>query len=85
MKTVALSWIVILLVAFSTATFAQDKYVSKANEELYGTWTNSSMNPQKTVVFSGGYKDYTLIKDTIPVAADKEEIVAKWTDSDGNT
>jgi hypothetical protein len=60
------------------------QYVPTANEELYKTWVNESMTPQKTVNFLGGYKDYALISDTTPSAEGTEQIYSKWTDSDGN-
>jgi hypothetical protein len=68
-------------------TNAQDKYVPKANEELYGTWTNenaSTMQPQKSINFPGGYKAYEKITDTSPFEEGTEQIAEKWTDSEGN-
>jgi hypothetical protein len=84
MKAIPLLLAMVLLVSFSFLTFAQDKYVPTPNEQLFGTWRSASMSPQKTMHFLGGYKDFALINDTNPAAEDKEEIVAKWTDSDGN-
>jgi hypothetical protein len=90
MKTrmVFLGTLVILLSIIPFGAYAQEKYVPKENEELYGTWTNQSANsaqPQKTVNFDGGYKDYEKISDTInPYEEGTEQIVEKWTDSEGN-
>ena len=72
----------------SAALFAQDKYVSKPNEELYGTWTNSQHDPtwqvQKEVVSADGYKDYAKTIDTVPLQESTLHIDGKWTDSEGN-
>ena len=69
------------------------KYVEKANEELYGTWTNESYSgvisegnytPQKTVTTSGMYSDYRMLTDHGPGFMGKEEVASKWKDSEGN-
>jgi hypothetical protein len=54
------------------------------SEELYKTWINARMQPQKTVNFPGGYKDYLLASDATPSAEGNEQILSKWTDSEGD-
>ena len=67
---------------------AQDKYVPKPNEELYGTWTNSENDPtwqmQKEIVSADGYKDYAKTIDTVPFQESTLHMDSKWTDSEGN-
>ena len=79
---------VILMFMIPFGAIAQDKYVPKANEELYGTWINDNamppQYPKKTVYFPGGRKQYANISDTEPFEEDTEEIAEKWTDSEGN-
>jgi hypothetical protein len=60
------------------------KYVSKANEEIYGTWINEGIRYQKIVVFAGGVKEYFSAADAEPDMAATEQISAKWKDDDGN-
>jgi hypothetical protein len=84
-----LSALVILLSTIPLGVIAQDKYVPKANEELYGTWTNEQNNgdiyhPQKVVVTSDGYTGYSRIFDSVPLFTWKSWIDSKWTDSEGN-
>ncbi len=54
-------------------------------EMFYGTFENKSAFPQKAVRFPGGFKDYALVSDTIPVAQGTEKIVDRRTDSEGNS
>jgi len=64
---------------------ARDKYVPTPNEELYKTWENDNMYPQKTVNFLGGYRDYNLRTDPTPTSGEgTEQIMKKWTDASGN-
>ncbi len=63
---------------------ATGKYVPKANEELYGTWTNKDMSPQKRVISPGEFKNYGLVSDPNPELEGTLQIDSKWTDSDGN-
>ena len=74
----------ILILLLSVVGYAQEKYVPKDNEELFGTWTNEKMQFQKTVNFKGGFKDYVRINDATPVGVGIENIAKKWTDSEGN-
>ena len=81
-----------LAILFSLIAFganAQDKYVPKSNEELYGTWINDkSINAddiQKQVSTPQGNKEYFKASDTVPVFDQEQQIYAKWTDSEGNT
>jgi len=81
---------VALLVA--VGIYGQEKYAEKANEELYGTWTNQSYGgisydayrPQKVVMIQGTYTDFSMLADATPTAVGNEEVTAKWQDADGN-
>lgn len=67
-------------------------YRPKANEELYGTWTNESYGvmtsaifmPQKEVIDASGHVAYTNISDHDPAGKGTERIASKWIDSEGN-
>ena len=82
----------VLLIVLAMIPFganAQDKYVPKANEELYGTWTNEQnskgiFHPQKIVSNADGYKLYTGISDSLAFEEGTMQIDRKWTDSEGN-
>ena len=76
--------LVVLLSMTPLGVIAQDMYVPKANEELYGTWINEKMDPPKTVQTTEGYHDYAKVSDTIPYLTGPEKIVKSWTDSEGN-
>jgi hypothetical protein len=80
---------VMLLSMIPLGANAQDKYVPKENEELYGTWTNEQngkgfFNPQKEIVSPGELKMYHDISDPVPYAESTMGIESKWTDSEGN-
>jgi hypothetical protein len=72
--------------------YGQGKYVEKANEELYGTWTNQSYRgisddayrPQKVVIIRGTYTDFSMLADATPAAVGDEEVTGKWQDAQGN-
>jgi hypothetical protein len=74
----------VLLSLFLLGGCATGKYVPKANEELYGTWTNNSTFPQRVVINPGEYRHYGLISDPNPEEEGTEHIDTKWTDSEGN-
>ena len=74
----------ILILLLSVVGYAQEKYVPKDNEELYGTWANEKMQFQKPMNFKGGFKDYVRIEDATPMGVGIENITKKWTDSEGN-
>jgi hypothetical protein len=80
----------ILLFIVLLGASAQEKYVPKADEELYGTWTNKeysgsiSYQPQKEVVTADRYGWYHLIPDSVPYEEGTYEIDRKWTDAEGN-
>jgi hypothetical protein len=58
---------------------------AKPNKELfYGTFTNESISPPKTVHAPGVFKDYAKISDTTPTVQGPEQIIDFWKDSDGN-
>ncbi len=73
-------------VVVSLTGFGQVKYTPKANEEIYGTWTNTDQTTwaQKTVSGPAGHQDYWSTADSIPWAEGVDEIYSKWTDSEGN-
>lgn len=74
-----------LLLLISIVTFGDDKYVPKPNEELFGTWINKDMQPQKSENFDGGYKDYSQLSDSEPTGGEgTEQIMTKWTDAAGD-
>ena len=74
----------VFLVLGGVALIAQNAYVPKPDEELYKTWENDFAYPQRTVNFPGGYKDYNFNADTTPSEQGEEQIMKRWTDSDGN-
>jgi hypothetical protein len=82
-----------LVILIALGSYAQAKYVEKANEELYGTWTNESYagispgnyySPQKVVITPGMYSDYSSLTDPSPAASGEEEVAIKWKDSEGS-
>jgi len=81
-KTI-LTLAVLSLLPSLTAT-AQDKYVPKPNEEIYGIWINQARLPQKEVITPEEWTEYTRMTDSEPFLQGNWEIVGKWTDSEGN-
>jgi hypothetical protein len=91
MKTRTLLFVasVILLFMIARGATAQDKYVPKADEELYGTWTSKQnvedyFHPQKSVNTADGYKNYSKVSDSVSFEEGTEQIDTKWTDTEGN-
>jgi hypothetical protein len=81
--------LMILLSLIPFVVNAQDKYVPKENEELYGTWTNEqnfgdNYHPRKVVVTVDEYTVYFNVSDSVPLFAWSFSIDEKWTDSEGN-
>lgn len=60
------------------------KYVPRPDEELYGTWANENVSPQKAINAPGGYKQYRYLSDPAPIEEGTEQIAARWTDAVGN-
>jgi len=69
------------------------KYTPKPNEELYGTWINKTysghyapgdVHPQKELLDSAGYTVFRLTDDFAKYWTGPEQIVGRWTDSEGN-
>jgi hypothetical protein len=60
------------------------KYVPRANEEIYGSWTNEKMEYQKVVVAPESEKMYIKLDDTTSFEESSQQIVSRWTDSEGN-
>jgi hypothetical protein len=60
------------------------KYVPKANEELYGTWTNELISPAKMVTVAGGFKDFESLASPDPVREGTQQIAGKWKDAEGS-
>ena len=78
--------LIAFIVIMPFSGYSQEKYSPKPNEEIYGTWTNADQLSyfQKSVNFPGGYKSYWRMADSAPSSEGVEEIVSKWTDSEGN-
>ncbi len=80
----------VLFAMIQAEGWAQEKYVPKANEELYGTWTNERYpksdpyHVQKVVIAADRYELYFGKSDSVKFANSNWEIEAKWTDSEGN-
>jgi hypothetical protein len=64
--------------------WSQEQYVAKADDVFYGTWANEHMLIQKSVSFLGGFKNYLRISDADPLYEGEQQIVERWTDSEGN-
>ena len=91
-------WILVAVAAGAAALVllqgcGQAKYAPKLNEELYGTWVNTTYSgksepgaylPQKEVIDSNGYSIYRFADDFAKYFVGSEQIVSKWTDSEGN-
>lgn len=80
--------LIMLLVLIQLAGWAQEKYIPKDGEELYGTWINdktlNSFHVQKVINFAGGWKGFSEISETAPHDEGTVRIDKKWTDEDGN-
>ncbi len=82
--------VALLLFISSIGVSAQEKYIPKENEELYGTWTNKQysgstcVEPQKMVVTADGYISYAKMFDSAPSEEGTMQIDSKWTDAEGN-
>jgi hypothetical protein len=89
-RILVLSTAVILLCAIPSGVIGQEKYALKANEEIYGTWTNEQYNGNdiyhspKVVVTPDGYKLYRNVSDSVTIEAGTLGVDSKWTDSEGN-
>jgi hypothetical protein len=66
---------------------ATNRYVSKTDEEIYGTWINPAPpnGMQKTTTLPNGWENYYLILDATPCEKGTQEITSKWKDAEGNT
>ena len=83
---VLLIWSVALFIV-PPAAMAQDKYIPKADEEIYGTWINAQLTRapfQKMVIAAGKLKHYLRLSDSVPYDEATLQIVSRWTDSEGN-
>lgn len=56
----------------------------ESRDPFYGTFASEAMSPEKWVTFPGGFKNYVLMSDRLPIDEGTERIVARWTDSEGN-
>ena len=65
---------------------ASQQYVPKEDEELYGTWVNTSYSVayQKLILYSGRWEGYKYESDTAAHDDGMIAIVKKWTDAEGN-
>ena len=87
-RTLLVSATVIVLSILVTGGWAQQKYVPKTDEELYGTWTNGQnsgdwFRPQKLVLTADQYAVYGST-EALPTFTWMLRIDDKWTDTDGN-
>jgi hypothetical protein len=77
--------VVILLPLIHVVGWAQEKYVPKPDEELYGTWTNEKAFPPRLVESPDGtFAEFFPISNPKPFRGGTTEIVKKWTGSDGS-
>ena len=76
--------LLVLLSLILLGSCAPRKYVPKPNEEIYGTWTNEKIFPQKVVNTADGWKQYNYIADSVPLIEGTGTPDSKWTDSEGN-
>ena len=87
-RRLLLAVLVILPSLVPLVVAAQDKYVPKANEELYGTWTNektiNTFHIQKMVVSADGFKEYSNASSSYPSVEVAQQMDTKWTDSKGS-
>ena len=77
----------LLLFIITLGATAQDKYVPKTDEEIYGTWILTNLNQtelQKIVLSAKGMDRFSLLSNAIPYDNATYEIDVKWTDSEGN-
>jgi hypothetical protein len=79
----------LLLSMIQVGGWAQENFVPKGDEELYGTWANEKNNVdvfhgQKVVVAADGMDIYCRVSDPAPGMEVSWEISSKWTDSEGN-
>jgi len=76
---------VVLLPLINVAGWAQEKYIPKADEELYGTWANEKTFPPRTDINPGGtFSDYYPVSNPKPFRGGTTEIVKTWTGSDNS-
>lgn len=73
-----------MLVFAQLGGWAQEKYVPKENEELFGRWKDDKVADQQTVYYSAGFKIYFRSTDNILLDEATQEIEKKWTDTQGN-
>ena len=89
-RVLVLSTAVILLFMIPLGLIAQDEYVLKANEEIYGTSTNEQYNGNdiyhspKVVVTPDGYKLSANMSGSVTIEAGTLGVDGKSTDSEGN-
>ena len=86
MKTgmIFLGALAILLFMIPLEAVAQDQYVPKENEELYGTWIRVKGDFPKMINLPGKREQFFPADASSPIQELTVEIENKWTDSDGN-
>ena len=76
-----------LTMLVAAGIFAQDRQVSKANEELSGTWTNeksiNTFHIQKMIIAADQLKEYHEVSDASPYVEATQQIDGRWSDSEG--
>jgi len=80
---------IVLLASIHVGGWAEEKYMPKEDEELYGTWTNEQgvkdyYHPPKSVVNTDGYKNFVNVSDSVPFEEGTRQIDSKWIDSEGD-
>jgi len=73
----------ILLTLIPLVAGAQNKYVPKANEELYGVWNDATLPTAYEVYSPGAYQDYFRGIEAVMREA-TFRIDSKWADSEGS-
>lgn len=87
-----LLFLVLLLLLFNSCVTEKEAYIPIANEELFGTWINTTYKPVSdekrgnhfhTIKYNpdGSFEGYRTAGDLAPLTGNYT-IVAKWTDSE---
>jgi hypothetical protein len=73
-----------MLILAQFGGWAQNKYVPKENEELFGRWKDVKAADMQTVFDSVGFKTYYGSTNNVVLNEATLEIDKKWTDAQGN-
>ncbi len=83
-RTVLLATGIAMLTLAQSGGWAQEKYVPKENEELFGRWKDDKAANMETVIDSVGFKTYYGSTNNVVLNEATLEIEKKWTDAQGN-